>query len=155
MIVRKARKSDVGRLCELCGGWFGEEYGKSLLPLKRQIDRKHLKKWFSSMLEDKDSTILVAEVRKQVVGYALARIEEPHQEYYTVRKAGHVWEFYVLKEHRKRGVGSALAKSVMGWFRQNSIKYVDLMVCSKDEESYSFWTSQKFRDASKTLSISM
>lgn len=60
-------------------------------------------------------------------------------------------DFYVMAEHRKRGVGKALLEKVKAWAVNRGLEYLELFVLEENEAGKDFYQQAGFKTASCTL----
>lgn len=143
MKIREASRKDV----------------KQINSLNQQLNEYHLKfddyyklrpnledittKYFENIITSEDSILLVAEDNKSVVGYIVGKVGV-RPPVYEVDKRGLLSEMYVLEKYRGRGVGRELTERMISWFKERSIKYVELSVDRRNDLGYNVWKSLGF-----------
>jgi ribosomal protein S18 acetylase RimI-like enzyme len=59
-------------------------------------------------------------------------------------KSGYIADLFVLPEHRKNKVGSALVNASLEWFKANGCETVFLQVLEANQTGMAFWEGQGF-----------
>ncbi|MBU0532191.1 GNAT family N-acetyltransferase, partial [Candidatus Micrarchaeota archaeon] len=141
MKIRKAKKDDIGAICELgykllkCHCQFRKYY----TPISNSKKRKKIqKKYFSDQLNKRNSLFLVLEDNGKVVGYSIAKIEKDPP-ILAEPKKGNFAEIYIDTGCRGRGGGRQLLKQTMKWFKRRKIKRVIVDYDAKNLEGEKFY----------------
>lgn len=71
--------------------------------------------FYESLLAELPESFLVAEINRKLVGYIMCKIEYGFSNFKKLGfvKKGHVVSVAVLEEHRKKGIGRALAEEAV------------------------------------------
>jgi len=101
--------------------------------------RGHLK----TCLADENRRIIVAEDKGDVVGYAMARIDQ-RPPIYDETVFGFITDVAVTKSRRREGIGSALAMELYQWFTSRQVKTVEAYVQNANSMAMDFWRKQGF-----------
>ena len=101
-------------------------------------------------LRSSNFAYFIAEENSKIVGFAAGQIEKCPS-FFSYRKRGHLFNLYVEKGYRKKGVGKKLSKEVMKWFRKKRIKWVMQLVYVKNKKAHRFHKNNGFKDYMITL----
>lgn len=94
-------------------------------------------------------TFILAEENKEIVGYIMCRVEVglSNLRLPGLVKKGHVVSFAVLPQHRRKGVGAALATRAMEGMRSYGAKQCYLEVRVTNEQAISLYKKLDFEVA--------
>ena len=81
-----------------------------------------------------------------VSGYLKAEIREREP---FLKKVGYISEAYIIKEARRKYVGSLLLDHALKWFRDNDIIWTTVSTHSKDEDAIAFWEKKGYIEYNK------
>jgi ribosomal protein S18 acetylase RimI-like enzyme len=90
----------------------------------------------------REGHLLVAEVDGQIAGMARGELR---------RGLGHVSFLYLVPEHRRRGLGSALLRDLLVYFRESGAEHVTLGVDTSNEEAQAVWRRLGFLEYARDL----
>jgi len=136
MKIREAKLKDVPNIEEIFVPGVKEE-------LKLQLSGKRLKealenikkfkkirlKGFEKYIKSKLSYVIVAEDKKEIIGFGKAIVEKNR------RKFGATPMLYVKKEFRRRSVASKIKKELLKWLKSKKVKYVNTEMFIKNKPS--------------------
>ena len=109
MIVRSAQPEDVARLAALKEAWA--QLSRPVSESERRDFAEHLSAWMRS--QGQALMCHVAEIGGELVGMAwlvlFERVPDIHD---RIRLTGDIQSVYVLPQHRQRGIGTALVRSL-------------------------------------------
>lgn len=133
--IRPATEKDAKEIY-----WIGlDEEGAAVSPDTRFYGKKYLKDWIKNASDD--SILLVAEVKKQIVGFLLANV---------MQKTWIMWEnLAVRKGFRHQGVGSALLERLLRETKKRKIDYIGGWAREGNEEIFDFLKKRGFERGSK------
>ncbi|MCU0496591.1 MAG: GNAT family N-acetyltransferase [Anaerolineae bacterium] len=100
----------------------------------------------SDRMNDSHTRIFVAVEDGQVVGYVLGVIVDLVPEMFQPEIGGFLADIYVDAPYRGRGIGRDLVETLMAWFQERQVRYVEWFVASKNADAQAFWTSLGGRD---------
>lgn len=134
MIIREATAADFPALRELVAAYQDELWRRPFPPPALPDE------WLS------DGRVLVVERDGRVAG--MARGELRHG-------LGRVSFVYLLPEHRRHGLGSALMKDLVGFFREHGAEHVTLGVDTSNVEGTAVWRRLGFTEYSREMSADL
>jgi len=116
-------------------------YGEGLIPVApvkvRRAEKSYLKK------------VPVAALKKlrDLVDTLIARIEKRRtiSQIALPTRRGYVADFYVLPEHRRKGVGVKLFDASKSWFLSRGLYMLDLQYLAANEAGRAFWEAMGFK----------
>lgn len=130
MIIREATSADYPELREVYAA--RDAYHREALPhLFRQADapfppNEHV----TSLIENPEAVLLVAEDAGRVVGFLQARVTHApdHLSIFVPRRYAFVDSMAVLPGFRHRGVGSSLLHAAESWAQKQGLSEIELTV---------------------------
>jgi len=133
--IRPAGLSDLPRLAEL---WKGLVTDPSASDLSIPPSEENVAAWtaFAAEVIKRDpSQVLVAVSEEgEVVGYILY-VKRPASAIKRRPMCAVIYDLYVVPEHRRRGVGSALLERALSIMREGGMECVELSVWVGNEEA--------------------
>jgi ribosomal protein S18 acetylase RimI-like enzyme len=143
--IRKASKKDLpivlNMTCKL------RDYHYRLDPVYKngQLYRSYAKKYLLKDLKSKKSQILLAEgPDKKIIGFCLARIRPPFEEY-RPKLVGFIYDIFLVPEYRRQRIGQALIAHQIFWFRKRRLGYVELYMDAQNRVGRGAWMKYGFR----------
>jgi ribosomal-protein-alanine N-acetyltransferase len=126
--VRTVQKRDMPAIYDIEELTFKEPYPRFLLDF---LAKKYTE------------TFLVAETRGKIVGYVVASVEWSG--------VGHIISIAVAKNHKRRGVGSALTSAILGIMKNVGVEEIRLEVRRSNLAAQNFYKDLgfTFRSVSK------
>jgi ribosomal-protein-alanine N-acetyltransferase len=126
--IRAVQKKDMSAIYNIEDLTFREPYSRSLLDL---------------LAEKYAETFLVAEVGGTIVGYVVASFERGG--------SGHIISIAVAENHKRRGVGSALASAIIEIMKNFEVQEIRLEVRRSNLAAQNFYNRLgfEFRSVSK------
>ena len=88
-------------------------------------------------------TVLVAEVEGRVVGYHMGTIAT-YPPVFASTRFGNIFDLAVTRDHRCRGIGTKLSKTLIEWFARNGIQRIEVRYAWKNPVSTAFWLARGF-----------
>ncbi len=104
------------------------------------------REFFDETIEIEKGIVLVAEDQGKILGYLLGRIEEK-LEIYVHADYGMIYDLSVTKSAQRQGVGEALFKASVDWFKSKGTPRIELNVASANPISTKFWEKQGLKTA--------
>tara|TARA_B100002003_G_scaffold206931_1_gene200965 strand:+ start:215 stop:676 length:462 start_codon:yes stop_codon:yes gene_type:complete len=118
------------------------EYSDSLKPLGKTIEIYF--EYFKEELKKENSVVFIAE-DKRPVGIIIATYFKPLRISRFARK-GYVSNLYILKSHRKKGIGKKLLDISLKWLKENNVKYISLEIHLENKKALEFYRNLGFKD---------
>jgi len=152
LTIRGAASSDVERIVELrlllqehaeksnSLIWRITEEGKKLLKQKVECD-----------LADSNIHVLLAEVDGEIIGYVQGEVMRRSE--YLPRIVGQVSLMYVVKQFRRKGVGTRLMKELCKFFDSNRAEDLTVRYIIGNKEAEGFWRKLGFESILTTSSM--
>jgi GNAT superfamily N-acetyltransferase len=142
MIIKKAEKQDVPAILKLI---------KNLIEFHRRLDLYYkkfsqyrgLRNHILNSLKDKNKIVLVAENRGRTIAYLIGAVEAAPF-YSSQKKIGVVNDVCVDEKFRRRGILKKIFKKALAWFRQKSVRVIELSVDIRNRPALTAWKKMKF-----------
>jgi len=131
--IRKARKEDLKDIIELNQKLFGYEYKNWDNTLDCSWPSKN-RGYFKKSIIDKDSLVLVAIDKGNIVGYFIGNIKKAAN-YGKIKKIAEGDNAYILSDYQRKGIGSEFYKRFFKWARAKGVMRVKVVVSSKNVQS--------------------
>ena len=113
------------------------------------------KNWFGSkehrnkiikVISNPSKRIFLAFRNEVCSGYLKAEIIEREP---FLKKVGYISEAYIVKNMRRKHIGSKLLNKALEWFKENDILYTTVSTHSKDIEAIDFWEKKDYVEYNK------
>lgn len=134
MIVREATEADFLAVRDLVAA-YDDEFSRRPFPPHPLPDE-----WLT------DGRLLVAERDGKVAGVARGDLRHG---------LGRISFVYLLPEHRRHGLGSALVRDLLGYFREHGAEHVTLGVDISNEDGTAVWRRLGFTEYSREMSADL
>ena len=92
-------------------------------------------------IDDPFTRAFIAEDKGHQVGFVLGMIVDLVPDIFAQEPCGFLADIYVDTPYRRRGVGRALVRALLGWFKEQGAPYFDWHVASANTEGLAFWRS--------------
>jgi len=126
MEIKQLPKKDFVKIRTLVGKFYidqARKFDKLLKINKKAIDASY--KIRKKLFNKTKGTLFVAIEDSKIVGYVFGTIEKPKPAaQFKVNKIGHFWDVFVEEKYRDKGIGSALIKALLNWFKEKNVPYV-------------------------------
>ena len=144
MLIRKARHSDVSAICELWCEFmdFHAKYDSCYKRNKKAVNV--FSKFVHELISNRKALVLVAQDKKDLIGYLLARLDD-RPPVFELKRIGAIYDLAVTEEARNTGIGTRLYKKSLEWFKKHKIKRVELTVATTNPISTRFWKKHGFK----------
>jgi ribosomal protein S18 acetylase RimI-like enzyme len=149
LTIRKAASSDVDRIVELRSLLQRHvEVSNSLVWRITDEGEKLLKQKVENDLANSDIRVLLAEADDVIIGYVQGEVTSRSD--YMPRTVGHVSLIYVLKQFRRKGVGTRLIKELCNFFNSNKAEHLTVRYIIGNKEAEDFWKKLGFESIMTT-----
>lgn len=146
-LVRPAKARDIDAIAHLWEELVAFHHALDAeLPPSTSRGALHYGRRILDRIDDPSACVLVAEVRHEVVGYALGFVVDLMPEMFQQEPSGFLADIYVAADYRRQGVGRALVEQMVGWFRDNHLSYWEWHVAALNPEAVAFWRAMGGRE---------
>jgi ribosomal protein S18 acetylase RimI-like enzyme len=155
--IEEAKRKDINSIVKLQMGLadyhkkIDFKYYKSGRERKEKL-RKRLLQRLSK--KRRNSKFLVAKIRNQVVGFFIGGIHKSWP-YCREKKIGEIYQAYVDRKFRKKGIGKLLFQELLKWFKKRKIKFIEVEVDSRNEIGISAWKKYGFFEFQKKMRLNL
>jgi ribosomal protein S18 acetylase RimI-like enzyme len=105
--------------------------------------KEHAETYASESLKSNKPLLLVATTGKKVVGVLRAEVRE--RLFYTPSMDGHITDFYILPEFRRKALGNEILARASAELRKMGAEMVTAEVPTQNEIAVKFYTKRGFR----------
>jgi ribosomal protein S18 acetylase RimI-like enzyme len=131
VIIREATEADFPAVRELVAAYQDELWRRPFPPPALPDE------WLTN------GRLLIAERDGKIVGVARGDLRHG---------LGRISFVYLLPEHRRHGLGSALVRDLLGFFREHDAEHVTLGVDTSNEQGAAVWRRLGFTEYSREMS---
>lgn len=155
--IEEAKRKDINLIIKLQMGLadyhksIDAKYYKSWRERKEQL-RKRLLEILSK--RQRNRKFLVAKIKNRVVGFFIGGIHKSLP-YCREEKIGEVYQAFVDKKFRKKGVGKLLFEELIKWFKRRKIKFIEVLVDSRNKIGISAWKKYGFFEFQKRMKLDL
>jgi len=110
--------------------------------------------YFTHMIEGKDTTVFVAEVEQQVVGYVFLNVHDtPPYSYLMPRRVVEISDIAVLQAYNSRGIGHQLVAASVEWAKAREATDLELQVWEFNKNAIAFYERLGMIAINRTMSL--
>ncbi len=149
MEIRTVEKDEIKNVSNLWLIFIQDPEGSDLNILPSEENRKRWINFVESLMSSDTGTIKIAVVDEEIVGYVLYSWHITPLE--TRLKVGTIYDLFVRREYRQRGIGTALLKSAIDDLKERGMKIVRINVLSKNLNAIYLYEKFGFREYLKTM----
>lgn len=110
---------------------------------------------FKKALNDKDTILLVAKEKSNILGFVLATIVAKEGRHTTAKKTLHINTIGTKKDSQNKGVGTTLINEIKILAKENKCDSIDLSVWSFNEVAILFYKHNGFKNQKINMEISL
>jgi ribosomal protein S18 acetylase RimI-like enzyme len=149
--IRLASTNDIISICILYDDFFN--YNNTQQPFFC-ADVKESGNYPKNIIEGTTGDIFVSEIDKKIIGFIHVE-EDKTPQYPSVvqHKFACIIDFYVMPEHRKKGIGKLLLEKAKEWSIQRNLEYLELFVLEENEIGRKFYEKESFITTSRTMRL--
>lgn len=147
--IRHANEEDLQQIVRLSEKLGRDESAMDSMvsPMPSEFQNPN---WILKNIKGENTVVFVAEVEGKVVGYSLGWVSQPWS---YKAKRGYICDCFVEKSYRQRGVGKALIRAMLEWFKNKGVECVEADVYSRNAPSLALFKRLGFEEVSKRLRL--
>lgn len=143
--IRRARVSEVDTIVELWMAMMHEhEKFDSTIQLTDDAN-EHYRRYLQCHILDTNAIVVVALHNGHIIGYTLA-MKCQNLPMFEPPEYGYISDMTVIPTQRGKKIGEAMFNRVIEWFRQQSIRSIQLQVYNGNIKGKRFWNRMGLRD---------
>ena len=147
MKIKAATKKDLKKIVELDRKICIDSEKFDPLIKAGKFERRNVRELFKM----KNSKVFFAMEDEKVTGYVLGWIEK--KLIYNNVPAGFVSDVFVERKYRNNGIGKALMKEMMKWFKEKGARYGELHVYTGNKKAQKLYTNLGFKEYDKVMRL--
>jgi ribosomal protein S18 acetylase RimI-like enzyme len=154
LTIRKAASSDVEIIVVL--RLLLQEHAEKSNPLIWRITeegKRLLKQTVENELLNGNIEVLVAEADDKIIGFVQGEVTRRSD--HMPRIVGQISLVYVVKQFRRKGVGTRLMKELCKFFSSSKVKDLAVRYIISNKEAEEFWKKLGFKSILSTSGISL
>lgn len=141
--ILRATQSDVGVAAELIVRM--KRLNNEFDPLFTVVPdaKERAESYVSDSLRSRDVLVLVATAAQKVVGVLRAEVRD--RVFYVPSRSGHITDFYILPEFRRKALGNEMLERASVELKKMGAEIVTAEVPSQNDIAVKFYTKRGFR----------
>ncbi|MEM1589071.1 MAG: GNAT family N-acetyltransferase [Candidatus Bathyarchaeia archaeon] len=147
--IRRASEADLQQIVKLSEKLGRDESAMDSMvsPLPSEFQNPN---WILKNIKGENTVVLVAEADGKIVGYSLGWVSQPWS---YKAKRGYICDCFVEKSYRRQGIGKALVKAMLEWFKNKGVECVEADIYSNNVPSLAMFKGLGFKEVSKRLRL--
>lgn len=122
----------------------------------RQVESVMPEEYYTELLEQEQSTVLIAREENKVIGFAVMSIEDsPKFPSLVHRRFAYIHDFGVDQSEKRKGIGSLLFEACLKWAKGMHVDEVELNVWEFNEEAIAFYKKQNMKTVSRKMRMAI
>ncbi len=142
--IADAKSEELERVSHLWLLLAGDEEGSEGSIILNEENRKRWMNFAKKLLEQGRGRVKIAIVEGNPIGFIFYTWSSNPLE--THKKFGKIYDLFVMKEYRNRGVGTALLKSAIEDLKTHGVEIICVEVLSKNINAISLYEKFGFRE---------
>jgi ribosomal protein S18 acetylase RimI-like enzyme len=119
---------------------FFEEYSlhhKELFQID-ELTAKDIRDYFSRSIGTADGATFIATAQGKIVGHITVFVRR-QADFWRIKRGGSISGLMVCREHRRRGIATALLSEAIAFFRRRGVKYFTTYTAVANERAAEFY----------------
>ncbi len=110
--------------------------------------------YFTRMIEGENTTVFVAELEQQVVGYVFLNVNDtPPYSYLMPRRVAEISDIAVLKAYNSKGIGHQLFAASIEWAKAKGATDLELQVWEFNKNAIAFYERLGMAPINRTMAL--
>jgi ribosomal protein S18 acetylase RimI-like enzyme len=105
--------------------------------------KERAEKYVAESLKSKGTLLLVASAGEKIVGVLRAELRD--RMFYAPTTSGHITDFYILPEHRRKALGNEMLLKASADLKKMGAEIITAEVPSRNDIAVRFYTKRGFR----------
>ena len=111
-------------------------------------------KYPGAVIGSENGDIIVAVINDVIIGFIHIEADStPPYPSVVSHKFACIVDFFVVEQHRKKGIGRLLLEEAKLWARSRKLEYLELMVLENNKVGRSFYECENFSTISQTMRL--
>ena len=133
-----------------------EDHVKGDHTVFRQVESVMPEEYYRELLEQEQSTVLIAKEENKVSGFAVISIEaSPDFPSLVHRRFAYIHDFGIERTEKRKGIGSILFEACLKWAKEIGVDEVELNVWEFNEEAIAFYNKQSMKTVSRKMRMTI
>ena len=152
MKIIKATSKEFEKLRDLRKEFYLDQVRKyDLYALEKWAD-KGMPQALAKELRSKNCAYFIAEDNGNLIGYSACEIKKLPA-WYKIKNKGHLFNIYVKKEHRNRGIAKKLIRQSIYWLKGKNVPLLEIMFYDKNKSINKFYSRLGFVPYTHTVNL--
>ena len=148
--IRKAAAEDVPSIVELWKELMDFHKARDHIFSRSATGHEAFADFVTGHISSETSSVFVAEVGKNLVGYCIAFIEK-YPPVLKMTEYGLVQDLGVTKKYQRRAIGKRLLREAQNWFSEKGVHRIEARVAKTNKQSMAFWAKMGFTPYLETV----
>jgi len=111
-------------------------------------------KYPDTVIDSENGDIIVAVFDDIIIGFIHIEADNtPSYSSVVSHRFACIVDFFVVEQHRKKGIGRLLLEEAKQWARSRQLEYLELMVLEDNEVGRNFYERENFSTISRTMRV--
>lgn len=120
----------------------------------RKVESVMPEEYYLELLEQDQSTVLIAREENKIIGFAVISIEtSPVFPSLVQRRFAYIHDFGVDQSEKRKGIGSLLFEACLKWAKEMNVDEVELNVWEFNEEAIAFYRKHSMKTISRKMRV--
>ena len=122
----------------------------------RKVESVMPEEYYLELLEQDQSTVLIAREENKIIGFAVISIEtSPVFPSLVQRRFAYIHDFGVDQSEKRKGIGSLLFEACLKWAKEKKVDEVELNVWEFNEEAIAFYRKHSMKTISRKMRVAI